>query len=66
MSVSTTLCTLSFGGTPVNITCSSDNNLVILTVKLANTARLPAESTYELVINGISINSSAISNYVDF
>jgi hypothetical protein len=46
--------------------CTPNTNLNVLTVTLGNTARLPSSTTYSLLINGISIDSNQISNYIHF
>ena len=66
MSVSTNLCSMKYTAntTTIPISCVPNNNLNVLTITLANTARLPAETSYSLIVNGISINANDISNYI--
>ena len=69
MFVSTNLCSMIYTSTNVSVpvkSCTPNTNLNVLTVTLANTARLPGLTSYSLLINGISIDGSQISNYVNF
>jgi len=50
-------------GIPIT-SCSPSTNLNVLTISLANTARLPALTSYSLIVNGISIVAASISNYI--
>ena len=67
--VSTNLCSMIYTYSNVTIpisSCAPNTNLNVLTVTLGNSARLPAATSYSLLINGISIDSSQISNYITF
>ncbi len=67
MYVSTNMCSMMYSSSSLAIpvaSCSPNNNLNVLTINLANSARLPALTSYSLIINGISIDSSQIQNYV--
>lgn len=67
MYVATSLCHMTYTGNGVAIpitSCSPNTNLNVLTIQLANTARLPGLTSYSLVINGISIDATQISNYI--
>ena len=66
MSIATNLCSMTYAnGTVVPIaSCVSSTNLTILTITLGNTARLPGDTSYSIVLNGISITASQISNYI--
>ena len=68
--VSTNLCSLTYTGNPNNTvpvaSCTPSTNLNVLTVTLANSARLPGLTNYTLQINGMSIDASSISNYITF
>jgi hypothetical protein len=65
--VSTNLCAMRYSSNNVSIavaSCTPNTNLTALSLKLANTARLPALSSYSVVVNGMSIDSKAVLNYV--
>lgn len=67
MYVATNLCQMTYSSNGVSIpiaTCSPNTNLNVLTIRLATTARLPALNSYSLIINGITIDATQISNYV--
>ena len=67
MYVATSLCSLTYSSnaTAVPLTsCAPNTNLNVLTVQLANSARLPGLTSYSLLVNGITIDASQISNYV--
>jgi hypothetical protein len=67
--VSTNLCSMIYTATNVTVpvkSCTPNTNLNVLTVTLGNTARLPAATSYSLLINGISIDATQISNYINF
>lgn len=69
MYVSTNMCNavnLNTSSTVAITSCVPNTNKNILIVTLNNTVRLPALNNYTLTINGISIDSSAIANYVYF
>lgn len=65
--VSTNLCGMTYSSNNANIpiaSCSPNTNLNVLTLNLANTVRLPGLTSYSIVINGISIDASQLSNYI--
>jgi hypothetical protein len=67
MYVATNLCQFKYTSTGVAIpvgSCAPDTNLKILTLALGTTARLAALTSYTLTLNGISIDSSQISQYI--
>lgn len=67
MYVSTNLCSMMYTSNSLIIpvtSCSPNNNLNVLTIQLANTVRLPGLNSYSLVVNGISIDSAQIQNYI--
>jgi hypothetical protein len=67
MYVATNLCQIKYTSTGVAIpvgSCAPDTNLKILTLTLGTTARLAALTSYTLTLNGISIDSSQISQYI--
>lgn len=67
MYVATSLCKMTYSSNGANIpvtSCSPNTNLNVITIQLANTARLPGLTSYTLVINGITIDASQISNYI--
>lgn len=67
MSVSTSLCSMMYSASNASIpisSCTPNTNLNILTITLANSVKLPALSSYALVVNGISIDASQILNYI--
>lgn len=67
--VSTNLCSLIYTNTNTSIpvtSCTPSTNLNVLTVTLANTARLPGLTNYTLKINGMAIDATQISNYINF
>lgn len=67
--VSTNLCSLIYTNTNTSIpvtSCTPNTNLNVLTVTLANTARLPGLTNYTLKINGMAIDATQISNYINF
>lgn len=69
MFVSTNLCSMLYTAGSVSVpvkSCTPNTNLNVLTITLGNTARLPALTSYSLLINGISIDGSQISNYIKF
>ena len=67
MFVSTNLCSMKYTANttivPI-VSCVPNNNLNVLTITLGNTARLPALSSYSITVNGISIDSTQMSNYI--
>lgn len=67
MYVATNLCQFKYSVTGVAIpvgSCTPDTNLKVLTLTLGTTARLAALTSYTLTLNGISIDSSQISQYI--
>jgi hypothetical protein len=67
MYVSTNLCSMKYSANSASIpvtSCSPNNNLNVLNIQLANTARLPGLNSYSLIVNGISIDASQIENYI--
>jgi hypothetical protein len=67
MFVSTSLCKMTYTSSGVAVpvaSCSPNTNLNVLTIQLATASRLAGLTSYSLVINGISIDASQISNYV--
>jgi hypothetical protein len=66
--VSTDLCSMQYSnGTAVPIaSCVPNVNQNVLTITLANTAQLPFNTAYSIVINGMSIDATQISNYITF
>jgi hypothetical protein len=67
--VSTNLCSMTYAGTGTAVpilSCLPNTNLNQLTITLGNTARLPAGTAYSVVVNGMSIDASQISNYLTF
>lgn len=66
--VSTDLCFMQYAnGTTIPIaSCTPNVNQNVLTITLANTAQLPASTPYSIVINGMSIDATQISNYLTF
>lgn len=67
MYVATSLCSLTYSSNSAAIpvtSCAPNTNLNVLTVQLANTARLPGLTSYSLLVNGITIDATQISNYV--
>ena len=67
MFVSTNLCSMKYSANstivPI-VSCLPNNNLNVLTITLGNTARLPALTSYSITVNGISIDSTQMSNYI--
>ena len=64
--VSTNLCSMIYSNTSVPVpilSCSVNTNLNVLTVTLNTTSTLPSSTFYSLLVNGISIDSTEISNY---
>lgn len=68
MSVTTNLCSMIYTSlntsVPISYCGSNANNITGIMVTLANTARLPGLTSYSLIINGVSISSSALWNYI--
>jgi len=66
--VSTNLCSMQYSnGTSIPIaSCLPNVNQNILTITLANTEQLPFNTQYSIVINGMSIDATQISNYITF
>lgn len=67
MYVATSLCKMTYtsSGIAVPITsCSPNTNLNVLTIQLANPARLAGLTSYTVVVNGITIDATQISNYI--
>ena len=55
------------GTTVIPITsCTPNTNLNILTIQLNNANRLLSLRSYQLKVNGISIDATQISNYITF
>lgn len=69
MFVSTDRCSMTYASThaTVNVvSCTPNTNLNVMTIVLGNTQRLPSLTSYEMLINGISIDASQRSNYITF
>ena len=67
MFVSTNLCSMKYSANSTTVpivSCLPNNNLNVLTITLGNTARLPALTSYSITVNGISIDSTQMSNYI--
>jgi hypothetical protein len=68
MSVTTNLCSMMNNlntSIPIAYCGSNANNITGIMVTLANSARLPGLTSYSLIINGISISSTALWQVMD-
>lgn len=65
MQVSTSTCSMSqMPSTSIPVTCASNTDKNQLTIQMANTQRLTAGVTYQIIMEGISILSGTIIQYI--
>lgn len=65
MQVSTNICTMiQLPSTSIPVTCASNTDKNILNLQMANTQRLLAGVNYQIIIQGISILSGTIIQYI--